>query len=448
MATRPSAPSIQNAPRASPNTLEYYWYPPASEGSAPITGYRLTLQPGNLVYTPGPTQYYKVTGLTNGQTYQTSIAATNDNGATYGPTANFREFQPGSPPTDPPATATATRLSTESAVINWDPSISTPDAQIFWYVVKSQSTNPTDPVIKTNGYALSQSNVIISGLNSNSQYTFQVQPVNCPGYGPSITTNSINMTFAPNNLSNLSLWLDANDETTVLRSGANVTGWTDKSGYSNNSLSNFGTIVYNSNAQNGKNIIQFQQGAFVGGFTPAYTGSAITYFFVGTLSNVNSEFSVIMSVGKYNDPDFDDQENMNVFGREQNTSNFVSYRNLPPYTATTISPGAYNTYGIAAVVVDGSGPTQTAFYNGTQVSQVTYGYTPNFNMQAWSIGSGDRSSNMSYQYTIFSGDYAEGVLFETALSTNDRQSMEGYLAWKWGLVASLPSNHPYKNAAP
>lgn len=32
--------------------------------------------------------------------------------------------------------------------------------------------------------------------------------------------------------------------------------------------------------------------------------------------------------------------------------------------------------------------------------------------------------------------------------TLDRQKVEGYLAWKWGLVANLPIDHPYKNGAP
>jgi hypothetical protein len=30
----------------------------------------------------------------------------------------------------------------------------------------------------------------------------------------------------------------------------------------------------------------------------------------------------------------------------------------------------------------------------------------------------------------------------------NRQKMEGYRAWRWGLTANLPANHPYKNVAP
>ena len=40
----------------------------------------------------------------------------------------------------------------------------------------------------------------------------------------------------------------------------------------------------------------------------------------------------------------------------------------------------------------------------------------------------------------------EFILVETIGS--NRQLIEGYLAWKWGLQASLPVGHPYKSAAP
>jgi len=46
------------------------------------------------------------------------------------------------------------------------------------------------------------------------------------------------------------------------------------------------------------------------------------------------------------------------------------------------------------------------------------------------------------------GTIAETLAYSTALSTADRQLVEGYLAWKWGTVSSLPGDHPYKSAAP
>lgn len=44
-------------------------------------------------------------------------------------------------------------------------------------------------------------------------------------------------------------------------------------------------------------------------------------------------------------------------------------------------------------------------------------------------------------------DYAELLLVQSP-SVDIEQRVEGYLAHKWGLTANLPSDHPYKSAAP
>jgi hypothetical protein len=240
--------------------------------------------------------------------------------------------------------------------------------------------------------------------------------------------------------------LDAADSSSVTLSGSYVTAWTDKSGAGNDSTGVLGDVTYSTNSQNGKNTLLFSTGMISGAFGSVYTGSEMTYMFVGSLSSTNSEFATIMSIGLLNTPDYSNQECMNVLGRAQNSSDLVSYRNLPPYTATTISPGGYDVYVMVAVVVNGT--TQTVYLNGTQVDQVTYSYTPNFNLEAWTIGNSARDDSLNTQYTAFSGRYAESVMYEAALNTSDRQSMEGYLAWKWGLQGNLPDGHPYKNTAP
>jgi len=49
---------------------------------------------------------------------------------------------------------------------------------------------------------------------------------------------------------------------------------------------------------------------------------------------------------------------------------------------------------------------------------------------------------------FFDGDIAEIIIIADAVSTDTRQKIEGYLAHKWGLESSLPSDHPYKTSAP
>jgi hypothetical protein len=69
------------------------------------------------------------------------------------------------------------------------------------------------------------------------------------------------------------------------------------------------------------------------------------------------------------------------------------------------------------------------------------------------------SDDNNTQNIIFGNDYSaanrgasahisELVIVGNDLATSDRESLEGYLAWKWGLVSGLPLSHPYKISPP
>jgi hypothetical protein len=84
----------------------------------------------------------------------------------------------------------------------------------------------------------------------------------------------------------------------------------------------------------------------------------------------------------------------------------------------------------------------TFYRNGTLLGQSVSGVTlPAMN------GLGTNASG------VFSGEtsayqIAETMLYDTTLSIQDTFALEGYLAWKWGLVASLDANHPFKSNPP
>ena len=46
------------------------------------------------------------------------------------------------------------------------------------------------------------------------------------------------------------------------------------------------------------------------------------------------------------------------------------------------------------------------------------------------------------------GDIAEVLIYSSELSADDRQLVEGSLAWKYGLEGNLPGGHPHKNVDP
>jgi hypothetical protein len=46
------------------------------------------------------------------------------------------------------------------------------------------------------------------------------------------------------------------------------------------------------------------------------------------------------------------------------------------------------------------------------------------------------------------GNFCELIIVPSLLANEDRQIVDGYTHWKWGLQANLPADHPYKDAAP
>ena len=87
--------------------------------------------------------------------------------------------------------------------------------------------------------------------------------------------------------------------------------------------------------------------------------------------------------------------------------------------------------------------TMAVYTNGTLVaSGVTQSGTTAVTAPLFINGQGGTSTNSYPSYL------AELVAFNTGLSLSNRQLIEGYLAWKWGLQASLPNTHPYYSATP
>jgi hypothetical protein len=69
----------------------------------------------------------------------------------------------------------------------------------------------------------------------------------------------------------------------------------------------------------------------------------------------------------------------------------------------------------------------------------TVGFAAAFTLGTYGIGTG-------FHYT---GHVAEVIITDTVLSQSNRENVEGYLAWKWGLEATnLPVGHPYESAPP
>lgn len=89
-----------------------------------------------------------------------------------------------------------------------------------------------------------------------------------------------------------------------------------------------------------------------------------------------------------------------------------------------------------------TGSNRSQYVNGT-INGTSAANPDQVNTETLIIGNDYSAANRGASANI-----SEIVIVSTSLTDSVRQQLEGYLAWKWGTVASLPALHPYKTAPP
>jgi hypothetical protein len=233
------------------------------------------------------------------------------------------------------------------------------------------------------------------------------------------------------------LWLDASDSSTITLNGTTVSQWSDKSGNNRNATQTASASqpVYSSNGLNNKPTLGFDG-------TNDYLQSPL-------VSNKTTDTSVFFVAGSVikNGAAFkngNEQFNGYAIGYGGGTfdgagSNFIYLREAIAWgpTATQVNS--------AHIVSSMFGATDINNYlNGTLIQTITPN-TINTPTTGTFIGG---YTDVGNPFRCVGIDISEVLFVDVNLSTTDRQKMEGYLAWKWGLEANLPAGHPYKNLPP
>jgi hypothetical protein len=233
----------------------------------------------------------------------------------------------------------------------------------------------------------------------------------------------------------LALWLDAEDTASITLNGSNVSQWSDKSG-------------------NGRHATQATAAN-----QPAYDTSAINSkpaivtnndaLYVAPWAAVSQPFTRVMlfnPVAITANAHLINSANINL--PAGGASNVADYFNSASTIAqfsgalTNAVPVAINTTYIR---LSQYATTNSIVYtNGTQTGPANAGA---FTIQGMTIG-GYSQTGTGAPLGPTNVRHGEILLIQGVLSTDDRQKLEGYLAWKWGLEANLPANHPYKLTPP
>ena len=250
-------------------------------------------------------------------------------------------------------------------------------------------------------------------------------PLSTIGYVSTITS----VTFVPTTITGCTFWVDGADPLgtgTPPSDGTSLSTWYDKSGSGYNAIASSAATV-KTNIQNSKSIVRFNSNIYNVTY-PSFPHSGYTFFTVMYLSTNTGSYSRLI-----NGSSGDGYLFIGTSGSSVATFNGNGGWNDTSPNSPTINN--YQAWCIVAVTVGSS--VLTPYVNGTAQNTKT-GTTAAFSN--FIIG--------SYSGQAYSGDIGDLIVYNSVLTTTQRQQVEGYLAWKWGLQASLPGGHPYASTNP
>lgn len=242
--------------------------------------------------------------------------------------------------------------------------------------------------------------------------------------------------WTPANIST-SLWLDADDSSTITLVSGNVSEWRDKSGNNRHATQGTASQRPTTSTFNSRNSILFQGFRYFDIPNNWFNNlSALCCYAVADIPT-SSNWRVILGLSFTTGGAFvwfasiDSQ--IYADGRRVSSDSYVT-RSVT-YSTTPFIAGFERNFSAASqnLGVNGTWNTQSFATSGTTG-------TPSFIFTR--IGA--YNSNDPYK----DGKIGEIIVLTSMPTTATREKIEGYLAHKWGLTANLPSSHPYKNSPP
>ena len=225
-------------------------------------------------------------------------------------------------------------------------------------------------------------------------------------------------TLDPRLIATCALWLDATDSSTLTLADSSVTAWNDKSG--NGRHATGGTSPTRT-----PNGVTFNGSSQV--LTTSYTAvpSVESVFVVATWTGVTAKTYSILGASATNGRGYGVTRAVST-----NTIQWIK-RGVSGYAGTSgVQTGVRF---MSSAIFTGTGGT-TGLNGGTQTASVAFSFS----------GTGTTNIGASALTEYFEGTIHEVVVYSAALSATQRQQVEGYLAWKWGVQATLPTSHPYR----
>jgi hypothetical protein len=244
----------------------------------------------------------------------------------------------------------------------------------------------------------------------------------------------VRISWTVTSLPGLVAWYDAQNTSSIVVNGSTVSQWNDQSGHGYNATQ--GTAAnqptYNATGLNGYPALMFNgssqylaSGVPAGAFSSAIFAASVLTMVPGSTCSPWSRASAGQSAPYFiiNWPG----SWSGWLGDGSTETSYASQLTVP--LSPTVFEGGWDKVNYSE------------WMNGTSVTTLSATNAYGDNSNSLNIGARQDLSNW------FQGVCGELVM-TTSIAAADRQKLEGYLAWKWGLQANLPAGHPYKVGPP
>ena len=247
----------------------------------------------------------------------------------------------------------------------------------------------------------------------------------------SVNSNTIH-NFVPSDIIT-NVWYDASDSDTITESGGAVSQWDDKSGNGIHLTQGTGSDqpTTNSRTIGNLNVLDFTPNDFISGNAPVTSPSFLTNI-VMIADNIidNGIYIALVDSSTFNQIE-------GLLGIINSKFRIGGYDGT--FTDARAGSPQIGTSYILGVNIE-STSSRKLYVDGENIANLTTTITPT-GIDTLGVGCSIDSTPSAY----INGAIGEIIYYTDA---NSREKIEGYMAHKWNLTASLPNNHPYKTEAP
>lgn len=439
-AVLPSVPQNVSISTSGTTSATLNWSAPSYAGLAPVTNYTVTVKQGGSTintYNTATSTSITLTGGTAGTVYTFDVAAHN----IYGSSSAVSVTNAPSAPQNVTVT-----MGSLSAILSWSAPSSNGGSDLIKYSIRMTKDAVSQPITDVS---VNLTTYTFTGLTNGSTYTFSITATNNTAEGTSAGTTPGSIVAYKNIMYPLrpvvtdlscSLWYDAAELSTITTSGSNVTAWADKSGAGNNGTG-YNAPTLNTASLNSLSYIGLRGSSdatldYIISPGATFNFDKLTLFILaylpsGTNNGPGKHGIISLDTPGYFGYGIGIHESGVDFELESNDA----------FTRTSVAKVTNKWAILSATYNRTAGSTATFVVNGTPYTVSGIGTSAPDNTNGFKIGiwNADYASN-----TVM--DVAEACVFTRDLSTAERQKVEGYMAWKWGIQADLSSGHPYRSA--